>query len=308
MDKVEKRSLIKSLLSGRLTRKQRKDFADLEPINIEIRKQWNESGNRHVSVEIKEQIWEKIKDRCDYKKRNQVLVRLGRYCVAAVFMLLVGIWVLMEKDDSHDFVEIIADHYQLHILPDSSKVWMEEGSSIRYAYDFQKGREVWISGNGLFEVTKQSGEVFMVHLPDAFIEVTGTTFLVKQDTADVNEVLLFDGGIAFHVKSTQEVVNVLPMQKVIYDPQCAAVQLETIPRIRWDNGRYYFRNTPLNELIAFINQMYHAHIVFGKESQEEIEFSGYIRNDESLEEVIDKVCFALNLTPRKIEEKRIIIE
>lgn len=77
MNKVEKKSLIKSLLSGRLTKKQRKEFADLEPIDIEIRKQWNESGNRLVDVEIKEQIWKKVKARCEYKERNQVPVGLG---------------------------------------------------------------------------------------------------------------------------------------------------------------------------------------------------------------------------------------
>ena len=46
MDKVERKRLIKSLLSGRLSKKQRKAFADLESVNIEIKKQWNESGNR----------------------------------------------------------------------------------------------------------------------------------------------------------------------------------------------------------------------------------------------------------------------
>lgn len=73
MNKVEKKSLIKSLLSGRLTKKQRKEFADLEPIDIEIRKQWNESGNRLVDVEIKEQIWKKVKNRCECKKRTKFL-------------------------------------------------------------------------------------------------------------------------------------------------------------------------------------------------------------------------------------------
>ena len=77
MDKVEKKSLIKSLLSGRLTKKQRREFADLEPVDIEIRKQWNESGNSLVNVEIKEQIWKKLKNRCEYKERNQVLVGLS---------------------------------------------------------------------------------------------------------------------------------------------------------------------------------------------------------------------------------------
>ena len=65
MNKVEKKSLIKSLLSGRLTKKQRKEFADLEPIDIEIRKQWNESGNRLVDVEIKEQIWKSFVRLCN---------------------------------------------------------------------------------------------------------------------------------------------------------------------------------------------------------------------------------------------------
>lgn len=77
MDKVDKKSLIKSLLSGRLTKKQRKDFADLEPIDIEIRKQWDESGNRPVDMEIKEQIWKKVRSQCEGKKENQVLVGLS---------------------------------------------------------------------------------------------------------------------------------------------------------------------------------------------------------------------------------------
>ena len=53
MDKVERKRLIKSLLSGRLSKKQRKAFADLESVNIEIKKQWNESGNRAADMAIK---------------------------------------------------------------------------------------------------------------------------------------------------------------------------------------------------------------------------------------------------------------
>ena len=41
MDKVERKRLIKSLLSGRLSKKQRKAFADLESVDIEIKKKLN---------------------------------------------------------------------------------------------------------------------------------------------------------------------------------------------------------------------------------------------------------------------------
>ena len=74
MDKVERKRLIKSLLSGRLSKKQRKAFADLESVNIEIKKQWNESGNRAADMAIKEQIWKKVKTKCEYRKNNRVLV------------------------------------------------------------------------------------------------------------------------------------------------------------------------------------------------------------------------------------------
>nr|WP_294479833.1 hypothetical protein [uncultured Bacteroides sp.] len=74
MDKETKKSLIKRLLSGRLTKKQRKAFADLVPVDAEIRNQWNKAENRPIDLEIKEQIWKKIKVRCEQKKSNRVLV------------------------------------------------------------------------------------------------------------------------------------------------------------------------------------------------------------------------------------------
>lgn len=76
MDKNKKKNLIKTLLSGKLTKQQRKDFADLEPVDKEIKNQWDESGNRLVDMAIKEQIWRKVKARCEQKKNNKVLVEL----------------------------------------------------------------------------------------------------------------------------------------------------------------------------------------------------------------------------------------
>jgi len=79
MDKVERKRLIKSLLSGRLSKKQRKAFADLESVDIEIKKQWNESGNRAADMAIKEQIWKKVKAKCEYRKNNRVQVELRHF-------------------------------------------------------------------------------------------------------------------------------------------------------------------------------------------------------------------------------------
>ena len=74
MDKDTKMSLIKGLLAGQLTKKQRRSYADLDR---ELKIQWNESENKAIDFKIKEQIWEKVKARCVDRKRNKVLTELS---------------------------------------------------------------------------------------------------------------------------------------------------------------------------------------------------------------------------------------
>ncbi len=311
MDKVEKKSLIKSLLSGRLTKKQRREFADLEPVDIEIRKQWNESGNSLVNVEIKEQIWKKVKNRCEYKERNQVPVELRWYFAAASLALLLtigGFWLKLNGDKIADeFIKITAQQSQMYTLPDSTKVWMEPGSAIRYAKTFDKDRKVWLSGNSLFEVYKHEGSTFQVYIDKAFIEVKGTCFHVKQTNAEKNEITLFNGKIEFNVEATGQRTIMKPLQKVIYNPSNAETRIEQIANIKWENGKYNFTDIPLQELISIINQMYNSYVILDKGLNHESAFTGSIRYDEPLEDVVNKICFTLNLNKEE-HANRIIIK
>lgn len=311
MDKVEKKRLIKSLLSGGLTKKQRREFADLEPVDIEIRKQWDESGNSLVNVEIKEQIWKKVKNRCEYKERNQVPVELRWYFAAASLALLLtigGFWLKLNGDKIADeFIKITAQQSQMYTLPDSTKVWMEPGSAIRYAKTFNKDRKVWLSGNSLFEVYKHEGSTFQVYIDKAFIEVRGTCFHVKQSNAEKNEITLFNGKIEFNVEATGQRTVMKPLQKVIYNPSNAETRIEQIANIKWENGKYNFTDIPLQELISIINQMYNSYVILDKGLNHESAFTGSIRYDEPLEDVVNKICFTLNLNKEE-HANRIIIK
>ena len=83
MDKDIKMNLIKGLLSGRLTKKQRRGYAELESVDKELKIQWNESGNKTIDLKIKEQIWEKVKARCIDRKKDKVLSELRWYFAVA---------------------------------------------------------------------------------------------------------------------------------------------------------------------------------------------------------------------------------
>ena len=151
---------------------------------------------------------------------------------------------------------VIAQQNQMHVLPDSTKVWMESGSSIKYTKAFNKKREVWLEGNSFFEVYKHEGSFFQVHINKAFIEVKGTCFLVKQDDIKQNEITLFHGKIEFNVESTGKKIVMQPLQKVTYNVDNAQTQIENISNISWENGRYNFEDVPLTQLIETVNQKY----------------------------------------------------
>ena len=311
MDKVERKRLIKSLLSGRLSKKQRKAFADLESVDIEIKKQWNESGNRAADMAIKEQIWKKVKTKCEYRKNNRVLVELRPYLAAAsvaILLLIGGLWMILgdNKAEMNELVRIEAQQSMMYILPDSTKVWMKPGSSIQYTKSFNKERKVWLSGNSLFEVYKHEGSTFQVYIDKAFIEVKGTCFHIKQTDAEKNEITLFRGKIEFNVESTGQKTVMKPLQRVIYNPRNAEMRVEQITNIKWENGKYNFTDIPLQELISIINQMYNSDVTLAKGINHESAFTGSIRYDEPLEDVVNKICFTLNLNKEEHANKIII--
>ena len=125
MDKDTKMSLIKGLLAGQLTKKQRRSYADLESVDRELKIQWNESENKAIDFKIKEQIWEKVKARCVDRKRNKVLTELRwHFAVASLALLLTigGFWMNSIRDNINDeFIKVIAQQNQMHVLPIGQK-------------------------------------------------------------------------------------------------------------------------------------------------------------------------------------------
>ncbi len=56
-----RKTFIKRLLSGTMSKEQRKIFIQLDEIDFQLRKQWDEAGNESIDWQMKEQIWRNIK-------------------------------------------------------------------------------------------------------------------------------------------------------------------------------------------------------------------------------------------------------
>lgn len=228
---------------------------------------------------------------------------------AVAILLVIGSLLFLSGNDKigvEKYAKIIAEKNQLYVLPDSTKVWMQPGSSIRYAKAFNQDRKVWLEGNSLFEVHKHQGSTFQVYINDAFIEVKGTCFLVKQEDAHCSEVTLFEGKIEFNIPSIRQKTVMRPLQKLTYNPVDSQSQISDIANISWEDGRYNFKDVPLTQLIQTVGQMYHADILLQGVHKDESSFSGSIHYNEPLDNVLNKICFSLNLNVRKADGRIIL--
>ena len=192
-----------------------------------------------------------------------------------------------------------------HEQAESMKRYIREVFIPEYAKNFNKDRRVWLEGSSMFHVRKQHGNTFKVYIDKAFIEVKGTRFLVDKKEAGNNEITLFNGCVEFNVEATGKQIVMKPMEKIFYNSVNAEIGIRKIENIEWQDGKFKFDAMPLNRLISIINQMYHANIVYeGKD--ETSPFSGTIRQEEALDDIILKICFLMNLKEERVGNTIII--
>lgn len=308
MKKNNKRyKIIKKLLSDKLSSKDYEKLSKFGFIENQMKKQWSKYKGEEVDLEVGRSIWHKIEQRCE--RGNMIMTQSVLWWSAACILLTIAIGGMFIREsysnlETDKYVEVVSNENKLYYLPDSSKVWMQAGSTIRFPEKFEKSRNVWLTGNALFEVRKYAQSKFRVHINKAFIEVKGTSFLVKQNQTD--KIILFSGSIEFNAIKSNQKILMRPKQELTYDPEREYAEVKKVENIDWVDGKYNFTNISLKRLVDIINEMYNSEIQLQVEANKKSAFTGSIRYDESLEDVLSKVCFSLNLKNKK-QETRVII-
>lgn len=301
INKNKEVQLIEKLLRNEATLEEKKILSETEAMQDCMEKQWKQGDATTTDIEKEERIWKSIKECCEKPVRKYGYKIYWKWIAAcAAILLIVGGIMFVEgqkQNMENEYHEVYAGGYRLLMLPDSSKIWLQPGSTVRYARSFAKQRNVWLKGDAVFEVAHQVSNPFRVYIDKTFVEVKGTVFRVNnRNTHD--EVTLFNGRIDLHTQSTGKTVSMIPNQQAIIDSS-NMVKLKDINCMEWENGRYTFNEMRLDSLISTINDMYEMQTVLSKEISINKLFSGsiyYYENDPL--SVIRKICYNLNLEYR----------
>jgi transmembrane sensor len=117
-------------------------------------------------------------------KRNG---RKIRWVAAAAIILvaLAGGWMYQSGGTRQKItwtsIENSSNGVKLVILPDSSRIWLNAFSRIRYAFNGEKAsdRNIELTGEAYFKVYSRSGQLFTVQTGDVRTRVLGTEFNVE---------------------------------------------------------------------------------------------------------------------------------
>jgi ferric-dicitrate binding protein FerR (iron transport regulator) len=202
------------------------------------------------------------------------------------------------------------------ILPDSTVVWLNAGSRIRYAENFiQNKREVYLEGEAFFSVAHDAEHPFIVHAGNIAVRALGTQFNV-QAYPDENriETTLISGKV-------QVTMDEKPDQRIILDPNekltvtneglklsetnarkrkdisfqvQEVVQLPSITsvsEVAWLQDKLAFQNEAFKELAKKMERRYAKRIVFEDSSLGNERLNGVFEN-----ETIEKALTILQMT------------
>lgn len=173
------------------------------------------------------------------------------------------------------------------VLPDSSKVWLNSGSTLKFNNDFQKSkRELYLSGEAYFSVKKDKRKPFRVKTQDTEVEVLGTEFNLKAYPEE-KEVCatLISGKIKF-TEGAKE-TTLIPDQKLVFDKETNEIKVyklsDSYPEFEWKDGRLVFRNESLKSLELKLERWFDVDIAFADEEVQNRRFTGILERESILE-------------------------
>lgn len=193
------------------------------------------------------------------------------------------------------------------LLPDSTEVFLNSASSIRFPVDFKGNeRKVEISGEVYFEVSKNLLKPFRVTINDMMIEVLGTHFNVNAYSEEaVIRTTLLEGSVV--VSNRKAGIHLQPGQQSVADQQGNLLLKENIDldeAIAWKNGKFEFHNAEIETIMSQISRWYNVEVAYEGQRTRET-FSGIVSRRGNVSQVL-KIMEMAGIR-FKIEKEKIIV-
>ncbi|TKG95577.1 FecR family protein [Puteibacter caeruleilacunae] len=192
-------------------------------------------------------------------------------------------------------------------LPDGSSGWLNANSTIYYEQGPKNQRNVQLTGEAFFDVTKDKEHPFVVALPNFKIKVLGTRFNVTGfPDQNIESVVLEEGSVQVIDNNNRKVITMKPDYKVSYykdKRKFIGEKVDAKNYIAWINGVLIFNNDPVEVMAQKLEAFYNIDVEVDKRGLEDDLFFATLEN-ESLEDVLKFLEITSNVETKIIDRKK----
>ena len=219
----------------------------------------------------------------------------------AVLVLAVWGWFQLQPVDNPVVPVVFATgsgETQSIVLPDSSKVWLNERSQLSYTGDFSI-RSLQLEGEAFFEVRRDETAPFRVESLGAITEVLGTSFNIRAYPEEAQvELTVETGKVAFAQEEVQENrLEIVAGSSAVFEQENKSLREreEKISNaLAWRTGRLEFDETTLDQVRLSFERFYGIRLEARDPSVWGCHFTGNFDNV-SPEVAAQTLAFTLNL-------------
>lgn len=246
-----------------------------------------------------------------FKKENKSSNRINFYKYAfrvsavAIVFLLCGISSLFFLWQSEKTAVEAVEEYKEYVVevpagakskvtfPDGSVVWLNAGSKVKYDSNFAKeSRNVALSGEGYFEVSKNEELPFVVNTGNLSVKVLGTKFNLKSYEEDSEvKVTLKEGAVRVgNFLADAAPVVLKPNQRFTLRKADLAMQVDSVDASHienWRNGAMIFDKVSLEEIAKELQRLYDIPVRIEKESLKRIVYYSNFQENVTVEKVLE---------------------
>ncbi len=227
---------------------------------------------------------------------------------AAMLVITIGFSVLfyytrisLQPNNSEivSYTSVIAENGQKSkiILPDSSIVWLNSGTTLSYNTNFaENSRNINLKGQAFFQVTKNKKMPLIVHCNDLSVKVLGTKFDVNAypETGKVS-VVLESGSVQLlhnHIKSFNYTLKPSELADFDIAAKKVAIKNTDIQKFTsWKDGILIFKDDPMKQVIEKLERWYNIKIDVSDPEVYNSIFTGTISN-ESYEQIFKLIEYS----------------
>ncbi|PSL33985.1 FecR family protein [Dyadobacter jiangsuensis] len=274
-----------------------------------------------------DEIWQKLDlGKANEPKNNRLAWLYPFLAAVAACLLLVASWnyfrqTLTSKDiaastisrkTEYRYLQTATGERRRFLLPDSTVVYLNAGSRLTYPVGFSDtARTAWLTGEGYFEVAKDSTRPFTIHTVTTRTTVLGTAFNLKSYPGSSVTLVVSEGKVRFAPKGSGTSHLILTAnERGIYDHANGRLAQDRVyaqGHFGWVRNRLTFDNLPLAEIAPVLERWYGVKVVITAPELASRRCTGSFA-DASLENVMNSVAYSLNIKYKIVNKKLTIYQ